>query len=44
MPRRIRAMSRKRSIFGNPDIFIRGDGGSFRFGARVGKKPAGKSA
>jgi hypothetical protein len=37
MPRRIRAMSRKRSIFGNPDIFIRGDRGSFRLGARVGK-------
>jgi hypothetical protein len=44
MPRRIRAMSRKRRIFGNPDIFIRGDGGRFRFGASVGKKPAGKSA
>ena len=44
MPRRIRAMSRKRRIFGNADIFICGDGGSFRFRARVGKKPAGKSA
>jgi hypothetical protein len=44
MPRGIRAMSRKRRIFGNPDIFIRGDGGSFRFGARLGKKPARKSA
>jgi hypothetical protein len=44
MPRRIRAMSRKRRIVGNPDVFIRGDGGSFRFGASVGKKPAGKSA
>jgi hypothetical protein len=44
MPRWIRAMSRKRRIVGNSDIFLRGDGGSFRFGASVGKKPAGKSA
>jgi len=44
MPWRIRAMSGKRRVVGNSDIFLRGDGGSFRFGASVGKKPAGKSA
>lgn len=44
MPRRIRAVSRKGRVFRNADIFIRGDGGSFRFRAGVGKKPAGKSA
>ena len=44
MPRWIRAMSRKGRVFRNADIFIRGDGGGFRFGACVGKKPAGKSA
>jgi hypothetical protein len=44
MPRRIRAMSRKGRIRRNADIFVGGDGGRFRFGAGVGKEPAGKSA
>jgi hypothetical protein len=37
-------VSRKRSVFGNTDIFVGGHRGSFRFRASVGKKPAGKSA
>ena len=44
MPWRIRAMSRQRRVFGNADIFVGRDGGSFRFRASVGEKPAGKSA
>jgi hypothetical protein len=44
MPRRISAMSRKGRVLSNTDIFIRGDGGSFRFRASVGKKPARQSA
>jgi hypothetical protein len=36
MPRGIRAVSGEGSVFGNADIFVGGDGGSFRFGTGVG--------
>ena len=44
MPRRICTVSGKGSVFGYADIFVGRDGGSFRFRASVGEKPAGKSA
>jgi hypothetical protein len=44
MPRRIRAMSRQRRVFGNADVFVGRDGGSFRFRASVSEEPARKSA
>jgi hypothetical protein len=44
MTRGIRAVSGKRRIVSNADIFIGGDGRSFGFGASVSKEPAGKSA
>jgi len=37
-------MSRKRRVFGNADIFVGRDGGSFRFRASVSEEPAGKTA
>src|SRR5580704_11116566 len=44
MTRGIRAVSRKRRIVSNADIFISGDGSGFGFRASVGQEPAGKSA
>jgi hypothetical protein len=44
MPRGIRAVGRKGSVFGNADIFVGRDRGRFGFRASVRKEPAGKPA
>ena len=43
MPRGIRAVGRKGSVFGNANIFVSRDGCRFGFGAGIGQEPAGKS-
>jgi len=37
-------MGREGSVFGNADIFVGGNGSSFRFRASVSEEPAGKSS
>lgn len=44
MPRWICAVSRKRSVFADADVFLGGNGCGFGFGAGVGEQPAGKPA